>query len=217
MAHSPSDALPDEQQIALAHSAADIRDALRIFFELDGRLARIVSATNEPMLGQMRLAWWREEMNKPAGERPKGDAVLDGIGLYWQGYEASLRHLVDGWEHMLSAELGDNDIAGFAKGRAAPFCALAEMAGEAGREQPFDEAIRWALADALVHIPDGDERDRMLHAAGKLTSTSKLSKALKGLRVLDALARRSIEREGRPLMEGRGASLVATRAAIFGR
>ena len=72
--------LADEAQLALAYIGPNLRDALRIFLELDGRLARIVSATTEPMLGQMRLAWWRDALGMAVSERPQGDAVLDGIG-----------------------------------------------------------------------------------------------------------------------------------------
>jgi phytoene synthase len=33
------------------------------------------------MLGQMRLAWWREALGKPLADRPRGDEVLDAVGL----------------------------------------------------------------------------------------------------------------------------------------
>ena len=39
----------------------------------------------------------------------------------------------------------------------------------------------------------------------------------KGLAVLGALGLRALKRGGRPLMEGRGAALVALRAAMLGR
>ena len=35
-----------------------------------------MARTTEPMLGQMRLAWWRDALGKPVDERPRGDAVL---------------------------------------------------------------------------------------------------------------------------------------------
>lgn len=217
MALSDTQSLPAEQQIALAHTPAILRDALRIFFELDLRLSRIVAATSEPMLGQMRLAWWREMLAKPPEERPRGDAVLDGIGAHWAGEEASLVKLVDGWEHMLAAELHEDTVRAFAAGRAAPLAALANRIDPSAHENCERSARRWAYADAAIHIPPGDEREALLRCAQALPKAANLPSELKGLAVLDALARRSLSRNCRPLMEGRGASLVATRAAIFGR
>ena len=69
--------LPTEIELALAYTPRDRREAMRVAFELDRRLARIVAATTEPMLGQMRLAWWRDILAKPVDERPRGDVVLD--------------------------------------------------------------------------------------------------------------------------------------------
>lgn len=189
-------------QLALAHTPERARGRLRTYFELDRRLARIVGATNEPMLGQMRLAWWRETLGKPRNERPTGDAVLDAIGVHWEGREGALSKLVDAWEYMLAEELGQDAAREFGSLRAAPFDPLAE---------------RWALTDAAVHVPEGPERDLLLTLARKCAPMGNFSRDLRGLSVLDALARRSLRRGGRPLMEGRGAALTAARAAIFGR
>ena len=71
--------LPDEAKLALAYTQVPLRDPLRVFFELDLRLGRLVSATTEPMLGQMRLAWWRETLVKDEIDWPNGDHVLDGV------------------------------------------------------------------------------------------------------------------------------------------
>lgn len=218
MTPDPIETLPDEVNLALAYSPADRRAALRIFFELDFRLSRIVSATTEPMLGQMRLAWWRDQLSVAPDDRPKGDAVLDGIGLHWRGKERALVALVDGWEYMLCEVLDASAGQGFAKGRAAPFGAiLPDGQAEKHRIEYTRQAQRWALVDAAVHIPDGEERQTLLNLAREVKTTASLPKELRGLAVLDALAVRSLARNGRPLMEGRGAALVALRAAIFGR
>ncbi len=202
--------LPPEAQIALAHTPPAMRNALRIYLELDLRLARIVAATSEPMLGQMRLAWWRDMLGKPLAERPSGDAVLDGISEHWAGQEALLVALVDGWEHMLDETLSEESALAFAKGRGAAFSGL----GGTECESP---ATRWALVDAATHISEGAERDMLCALAGNIETSPRLPKSLRGLAVLDALSRRSLKHGGRPLMEGRGASIVAIRAAIFGR
>jgi phytoene synthase len=74
----------------------------------------------------------------------------------------------------------------------------------------------WALADAAARISDAEER-AVLIAAGLASESpcSRIPRGLGGLAVLESLARRALARGGRPLMEGRGASLTAMRAAIF--
>lgn len=213
--------LPAELELALAHSARETRAALRIFFEFDLRLGRIVAGTNEPMLGQMRLAWWRETLAKPASQRPGGDAVLDAIGEHWQGREGDLSKLVDGWECLLvQPPLSKEDAIQFLASRRDGVIAAF---GKGAQVTPSHEAYGrsawlWACADLAANVSDEDER-AILVALG-LGDEGKGTKAKcpdRGLAVLGALAHRALKRGGRPLMEGRGASLTALRAAFFGR
>lgn len=217
MEHDPVEILPPELALALAWTPQKVRAPLRIAFELDQRLARIVARTTEPMLGQMRLAWWREALGKPVGERPRGDAVLDAIGQHWAGREAALVAMVDGWEVMITAEhLTASDAASFAQGRSQFFAALAPLVAGAVPERIAAAATRWALADAITGVSEPAERTVLMDAAPpKGAGGARLPAALRGLAVLDALAQRSINRGGRPLMEGRGVALSALKAAIF--
>jgi 15-cis-phytoene synthase len=211
------DTLPPEAELALAWTPSTFRPALDMALRLDRRLARIVARTTEPMLGQMRLAWWREALGKPAGDRPRGDAVLDGLGQHWAGREAALIALIDGWEVLVSADaLGPDAIAAFGMGRGAFFGALTAEGVSAARDQVAAAAFRWAVADAATAVSDPEERAQLI-AGGTARSddAGRLPRDLRGLAVLDALARRSLRRGGLPLMDGRGASLTALRAAIF--
>lgn len=211
--------LPDDIRLALAHTPASVRPALATLFALDQRLARIVGQTTEPMLGQMRLAWWREALEKPPETRPSGDAVLDAIGRYWRGREAGLSTLVDGWEHLLVGdEIDDNSIIKFAEGRAAPFSYFLPNSDVTEPYQRVNlRAQIWACADAASKVASGEERMRII-AIGKGLNPlpGRLPKDLKGLDILYALGRRSLENGGRPLMEGRAAALVALKAALLG-
>ncbi|MEE4317418.1 MAG: hypothetical protein V2I74_10605 [Erythrobacter sp.] len=213
----PADALPAEADLAVAWSPARVRAPLSTFLQLDHRLARIVARTTEPMLGQMRLAWWRDVLRQPPAERPFGDVVLDGIGRHWQGREAGLIALVDGWEILIGAErLGADEAASFASGRAAPFVSLVGKATVSACDRTGQAAKLWALADAAAGISDVGERRVFLDAARNIgTPRGRLPAEMRGLAVLEALARRALRNDGAPLMAGRGASLAALRAAIF--
>lgn len=209
--------LPPEAELALAWSSPNLRGPLTTALQLDRRLARIVMRTSEPMLGQMRLAWWRDALGSPVAQRPRGDAVLDAIGVHWAGREAALVQMVDGWEFLVTAErIGADEAAGFGTGRGAFFAALASDASPAVRQRCASAGFRWALADAVTGVSDGGER-AVLIAAGVACGVDggRLPAELRALAVLEALALRALRRGGRPLMEGRGASLAAFRAAIF--
>lgn len=215
-AESP-DILPPEAELALAWSPPKVRAPLSIAFQLDRRLARIASRTSEPMLGQMRLAWWRDALGTPIAERPRGDAVLDAIGTHWAGREVALVALVDGWGVLVSAErLGRTEIDAFGTQRSAFFGALDGTAGQASAARVAAAGFRWAMADAAAAVSDAKERDALVEAGlGRIAPAGSMPRALRGLAVLDALALRSLRGGGRPLMEGRGAPLAALRAAIF--
>jgi phytoene synthase len=212
------EALPPEYTIALNYTPAAIRGAAACYLALDRRLAQIVGQITEPMLGQMRLTWWRDMLGVPVSERPKGDAVLTQIGEHWHGQELALIALVDAWEEMLSDPPLPRDAAlRFAKGRAAGFIALAQMqkpSTDLAKFAPIGQA--WALVDAAVHISDVGERDMLFELAKSIDRTPRTPPALRGAAVLDALARRSLMKSGAPLMEGRGAALTALRAGLLG-
>ena len=219
MALEDQENLPDEYGLALAHTPVQLREPLAVVFALDQRLARIVASATEPMLAQIRLTWWRETFQLPIDHRPSGDAVLDAAGQHCSGQEAGLIALVDGWEHLLQEPpLGEDHALGFANGRVD---ALQSVIG-CDPGSPSDTAIKaavmqWALADLAANVSDDDERTFLTNLASVQEQVAaKLPRNARGLAVLAALGRRALKRGGRPLMEGRGAALVALRAGLIG-
>lgn len=224
MASENGETLSNEAQLALAHAAPNMRDPLRIFFELDARLARIVAGTTEPMLGQMRLAWWRDVLKQEAAERPQGDAVLDGIGAHWQGRSAELIPLVDAWEHMLAdPPLSTDDAMKFlTQRRDALMAVFGKLASGEDRHNNYGKpAWWWACADLAANLSDPGEREMIvelgLNYDDPKGAINRSPAPDRGLAVLGAISHRALKRGGRPLMEGRGAALVAMRAALLGR
>jgi phytoene synthase len=212
------DPLPPEARLALAWSPPHLRAAFATLLQLDRRLAKIVARTSEPMLGQIRLAWWREALGKPLTARPRGDVVLDALGEHWSGREDLLVAMLDGWECLLAADtLSKDDLVRYAAGRAAPFAGLVATADRALQARITLAASRYALADLAANLSNPAEREAAIALGLKAQPrpTTRMPRALRGLGVLEALALRALARGGRPLMEGRGASLVALKAAVF--
>lgn len=211
--------LPALQSVAAAQLGRTIRPQAVTAFALDARLARIAAQGTEPMLTQMRLAWWRDQLALPIAERPQGDRVLDAIGRDWEGDESALSELVDGWEILAVSEALTAAIAlDFAAKRAAPFAALAKLAGEStSAEDAKLAATRWALGDAAANVSSEAERAKLVEAAGKLPDRpARLPKSLRGLEILDRLAARSLDRGGVPMFADRGAALLAFRIGLLG-
>ena len=105
------------QRLAIAYAPVELRPLLSLLLEFDARLADIVARSTEPLIGQMKLAWWRDALAAEPERRPKGEplfAQLDSIPD--KQLEPVLLELVDAWEALLVGEAVDAFAA--ARGRA---------------------------------------------------------------------------------------------------
>lgn len=214
------DALPDAQRLAWAYANSASRAPLSILMALDLRLADIVRSIREPLLAQMRLAWWRDELAKSPEARPKGEPLLESIGEIWAGEEKALRALVDGWEELLvEPPLPAAAAENFAAGRAAGFAGAARLAGAMDDHAAIVLAAkRWALADLAAKTSDLDEKAEVVATGLELgMKPVRLTRAMRPLLVLDGLARASLAAGGAPLMQGRRNLLSAMRLGLLGR
>jgi phytoene synthase len=212
--------LPDAQRLAMAYATTTSRGPLLILMEFDLRLAEIVRSIREPLLAQMRLAWWRDELAKSPEERPKGEPLLAAFGEAWRGEEPALLELVNGWEELLAEPpLPAAAPENFAIGRASAFAAAARIAGAPDCDAAVTLAAqRWALADMAAKTSDIDEKAEVVATGLELGDTPvRLPRAMRPLLVLDRLARASLAAGGAPLMQGRRNILAAMRLGLFGR
>ncbi len=219
MASAESVEISEIAQIALASARAADREVWRGLFALDARLGRIVAQAREPLLAQMRLAWWRDELAKPAEMRVTGDPTLAEASRYWSGAEAALIELVDGWEGMLGEKpLGNEALCTFARGRGAACAAVARLIGcEDGAESAGRAGEIWALAELAAHARDKGEREIALSLAHALPRPAAMPRGLRPLTIIDGLSRRAVARGGAPLFGDRWSPLVAFRLGILGR
>jgi len=185
--------------VALAWQPRSTRPALAALFNLDRRLSAAIAQANEPMLAQMRLAWWRDRLGEPAAAGPKGEPLLAAIGEHWGQRVADLTPLIDGWERWLLEE----SAQGLGEGRGQALAGLARLAGA-----PQDSASAIAAGSnwTAAQTGQGDE---------PIGQPGKFSKALRGIAVLDGLARRAIA-SGEPMMHGRASAIAAIRLGMFG-
>lgn len=206
--------MPAPQRLALSYAPARARPATLTLLALDARLGAAMSQRGEPVLAQMRLAWWRDILRAPPGEWPAGEPLLEQLRS-WRD-PGALLSLIDGWEALLGETLDAVAIGEFAAGRAA---ALGRLAAELGHDPCVAEAgaRQWALADLAAHLSDAGERAAVLAAAAGSPRGGKLPRTLRPLAVLAGLGRRSLARGGAPLLDGPAAFWLAVRLGIAAR
>ena len=218
MASELLESLPLTQRLALSYASARTRNASLAIFALDARLGQSLRQASEPIMAQMRLAWWRDQFQVPPRRRERSDELVRALDPF-AGYEDALIALVDGWELLLSEEFGKQPASAFASARAQVFLALARVVGAT---DAVDDVLlagqRWALADLLTGLSDPLERDTaMALANASKRQGRRLSRSLRPLAVLDGLARRSLAKGGAPLLDGPGSALSAFRLGLIGR
>lgn len=135
----------------------DRRAAVAALWALAERLTRLVRDAREPLIGQIKLAWWRDMAGLVATDPaalPKGEPLLAELGGAWAG-QGGLDALVDAAEAMLLAE---EDGARRAAATAFGEALFALSGGGCG--------ARWGLVWGAAL--QNDERDaRLLFAAAR--------------------------------------------------
>lgn len=145
-----------EWALALSYAPADRRAGLAALFALDAALGQVLRTTREPMVGQMRLAWWREALAKLDTAPPPAEPVLQALARDVMPFGVTgkaLARMVDGWEPLL-ATIDAQAIADHARWRGE---VLFEQGGVVlgASGDPLAEAGQgWALADLAGHLSD---------------------------------------------------------------
>ena len=217
MPESLLETLPLPQRLALAYAPARARTAALHLLAFDARLGQALRAASEPIMAQMRLAWWRDQLNREPSTREASDALLLGLARF-DAQRDRLIALVDGWEALLAEDFGEEAARTFASARAQSWLALARHLGVEGRTEAILLAgQRWALADLAAGLSDPDERAAVSALARGDNAYVKLPRLLRPLAVLDGLARRSLAKGGAPLLDGPLGGLAAMRIGLLGR
>lgn len=208
--------LSPPQRIACSYVPAGARPPWHALLALDRRLSRIVAEKREPLLAQMRLAWWRDILGQPAAIWPLGEPLLAALRPF-EGERAALTGIVDGWERMLGEPpLPAGDFEALADARGAGFKALARVIGAADDAALLHALGRqWALADIGLHLGDADEIATIAELLGGRHAKGRISRPMRALSVLHGLAVPAF-RAGRPI-GGAGDFARAVRIGLAGR
>ncbi len=148
--------LTPPQRLALAYAPKNVRVAFGLLLEFDAKVRGIVLNANEILIGQLKLAWWREAVLADPSQRPKGEPLLARISnLTEQDVGPDLEMLLTAWEELLVGEGSVRTLQAFAQARGtAIFGGYMRLIG-AGVDVE-DAGTQWALRDLKGHDGDGE-------------------------------------------------------------
>jgi len=143
--------------LALSYAPDRSRAALEALFALDTALGNVLRTTREPLVGQMRLAWWREALQGLDASGAPAEPVLQSLtaaALPLGITGRALSDMVDGWEPLLG-DIGTGSIDDHARLRGGALFAMAgTAAGVASGDPVGDAGEGWALADLAANLSD---------------------------------------------------------------
>jgi len=198
--------LDPDRLLALAYVPAKRRAAVGALWRLDSALAAALASGREPMIARIKLAWWREALERldraPAPAEPVLREVQAHLLPALTG--AELARMEEGWAVLASREaLTAHDLGGYAERRGGLlFRYAARLLGdEADGIGPAGEA--WALVDLARHCATKEDADVALAAARERRLPRRWPPRLRPLGMLAALAERDRD-PARPPWEPRG-------------
>lgn len=184
--------LDPDRTLALAYVPAAKRPALEALWRLDVALGSVLATGTEPMLTRIRLAWWREALERLDRDPPPAEPLLEALAAHVlpAGVTgAELAEMEDGWDAIVSpGALTREDVDRYAEARGARLFRLsARLLGD--NVFPVDHAgVCWALADLARHSADGGERQAVIAVARERRDDRRWPPSLRPLGMLAALA-----------------------------
>ena len=185
------------------------RAAMAALWGLTARLTKLLLDAREPLIGQIKLAWWRDMMAMLASDPsalPKGEPLLAELQATWAG-QGGLDALVDAAEAMLLAE-NDAERRAACESFGGHLFALSGGAEASGR--------RWGLLWGAGVVEAEPEARRLLGDARDFGAPARRDFAgNRALLMLDRWAGVIARRGGARNLRSEG--LLLLRVGLFGR
>lgn len=195
--HDPR--LNSDVLLAIGSAPETGRSKLVALWSLDEAFGRVLATGREPMVGRIRLAWWREALERLDGAPPPAEPVLQAVAarLLPAGLSgARLAAMEAGW----AAALGDQplepvEIETYAAARGGLlFGFTAELLGAPDHPVGAAGAV-WALVDLARHSSEPSDVAALLAAAGRQRLPTRWPRRLRPLGMLAVLAQRDLKHE----------------------
>lgn len=190
--------LDPDRCLALAYVPPSRRPAMEALWRLDVTLGSVLAGGRDPMIGRIRLAWWREALERLDGAPPPAEPLLRAVAerLVPGGIGGGeLAAMEEGWSLLLSeGPLDAGQLRDYAEARGgALFRHSARLLGRSGAGIAAAGA-QWALVDLARRSANRGEAADALEAAAGWEGPLSWPRALRPLGMLSVLARRDLRR-----------------------
>ena len=201
--------LDADRALALTYVPVRHRPALETLWRLDAALGAVLAGGREPLISQIKLAWWRDSLEKLDHQKPPAEPLLQqaAAAILPTGVSgAELSRMEEGWTVLLSQEpLTAPELGTYAAARGALlFRYSARMLGAELDDAMASAGEGWALVDLARHSNEVDAKAALAAARERLGEGFRWPAELRPLGMLARLARRDAER-GLAALEPHGA------------
>ncbi|HYI39474.1 MAG TPA: squalene/phytoene synthase family protein [Allosphingosinicella sp.] len=200
--------LDPDRTLALTYVPTKRRAAVGALWRLDSALGAALAGGREPMISRIKLAWWREALERLDREPAPAEPVLQDLAehvLPAPVAGSELARMEEGWTILAGTEaLTPDELTLYARGRGAGlFRCTARLLGDPAADvEEAGEA--WALVDLARHCATSEDSDIALAAARERVLPRRWPSHLRPLGMLAVLAARDLD-PARPPWEARGA------------
>ncbi|HEX8307240.1 MAG TPA: squalene/phytoene synthase family protein [Allosphingosinicella sp.] len=200
--------LDPDRTLALAYVPARRRAAVGALWRLDSALGAALAGGREPMISRIKLAWWREALERLDREPAPAEPVLADLAdhvLPAAVGGAELAGMEAGWAILADPEpLTPDQLSAYARARGGLLFQFTARLLGGGEEEVGPAGEAWALVDLARHCATIEDSDIALAAARDRDLPRRWPPKLRPLGMLAILAARDLD-PARPPWEARGA------------
>jgi phytoene synthase len=220
MANALIELLDGPDRLAVHYAPTALRGWLSALLVIDRKLSQVVRNVAEPLILQLRLAWWRDRFAMQPNSWPAGEPFLAALRQSLKGGELSttiedLATLVDLWEELATKiSEGDNAIADFHRARGGIFfTGLAHRSNLVGPSCSVEElGYSWSAYDLEFRLGIKPPQPHSV-----LPNSKQLPRQLRALVVLHRSAMLQRQSSGNTAGQGFKAGLRLFYTGITGR
>ena len=175
------------RRLALSAAPRATLPALATLWRLDVTFGQVIASGRDPLVTRIRLAWWREALERLDRDRAPAEPLLKDIEAHLLPSlaGAELAAMENGWAALTeAAPLGRDDLRDFAEQRGGRLFELSArlLGGEAPGLSRAGAA--WALVDLVRRATHPDERSAATALAHDLWTDAPWPRRLRPLAML---------------------------------
>ncbi|WP_298728036.1 squalene/phytoene synthase family protein [uncultured Ferrovibrio sp.] len=162
------------------------RPALLALYAFNSEIARAREAVTQPMIGQIRLQWWREAWEGIAKDQPRRHPVIEALHRHCRHVNVNdAMMLIDARERDMEDRPFETaaELSAYAEASSAPLMRLAAQALDVPIDDALSESIRlagtaYALVGLLRAVPFMAAQHRVYLPADRLAAAGRTPESL---------------------------------------